>query len=348
MGEVFLEIRNGKNVKQISEKGKYRVTRIETIANGTVNLEKTKWTNDEPNEKDFLQNGDILFSHINSIEHLAKTAIFLGNEKVVHGINLIRLRPNKTKILPLYAIYLFKSDQFISIAKKYAQKAVNQASIKVSDIKQIQIPLPPLEIQKQIVAELDSYQKIIDGARQVIENWKPKIKIDPDWPKVKFQDVCTLEYGASLPKKIRKKGPYPVMGSNGISGFHNEYLIKGPAIIVGRKGSAGEVTWVEENCFPIDTTYYVKLTNPEKTNLKFVYYVLQSLDLTKLKGGAGIPGLNRNDVYEKYRFPLPDIKTQQQIVSEIEKEQKIIDQLKELIKIYEQKIKDKIAEVWGE
>ncbi len=72
---------------------------------------------------------------------------------------------------------------------------------------------------------------------------------------VPFEEVCTLEYGASLPKKNRVDGPYPVMGSNGISGYHSEYLIEGPAIIVGRKGSAGEVSYVESNCFPIDTTY---------------------------------------------------------------------------------------------
>ena len=71
-----------------------------------------------------------------------------------------------------------------------------------------------------------------------------------------FEKICTLEYGASLPKKKRVDGHIPVMGSNGISGYHKEYLIKGPAIIVGRKGSAGEVTYINSDCFPIDTTYY--------------------------------------------------------------------------------------------
>ena len=103
--KISLEIRNGTNVTQIDEPGKYRVTRIQTIANGTVDLNKTKWTNDEPAENYFMESGDILLSHINSYEHLAKTAIIPEtNEKVVHGINLIRFRLNKSIINPNYAI----------------------------------------------------------------------------------------------------------------------------------------------------------------------------------------------------------------------------------------------------
>lgn len=181
-----------------------------------------------------------------------------------------------------------------------------------------------------------------------MENYKPTFKIDSEWEIIEFKKVCTLEYGKSLPKRDRRQGKYPVMGSNGISGYHDEYLIEGPAIIVGRKGSAGEVVWEERNCFPIDTTYYIRLNKPQSTSLKFIYFILKSLKLQNIKNGAGIPGLNRNDVYLKYKIPLPPIEIQQQIVARIENEQKIIDANKELIKIFENKIKDKIAEVWGE
>jgi len=67
-----------------------------------------------------------------------------------------------------------------------------------------------------------------------------------------------------------------------------------------------------------------------------------------LKGGAGIPGLNRQDVYTKHKIPLPPLEIQEQIATEIDKEQKIVEECKKLIAIHEQKIKDKIAEVWGE
>ena len=157
---------------------------------------------------------------------------------------------------------------------------------------------------------------------------------DSHYAMVPFKSVCTLEYGSSLPKKKRADGPYPVMGSNGISGYHDEYLIEGPAIIVGRKGSAGEVVFVETNCFPIDTTYYVKLKDPEHTDIIYFYHLLKTLDLPSLREGAGIPGLNRNDVYEKYRLPMPPLEVQREIVAEIEGYQRVIDGARAVIDSY--------------
>jgi type I restriction enzyme M protein len=145
------------------------------------------------------------------------------------------------------------------------------------------------------------------------------------FPLRRFDEVCTLEYGASLPKEKRVEGPYPVVGSNGITGYHNEYLVEGPAIVVGRKGSAGEVTLIEENCFPIDTTYYVKQTNPAESNARFLFWLLKTLNLPELRGGAGIPGLNRSDVYETHQIPLPPLDVQKEIVAEIERYQKVIN-----------------------
>jgi len=145
------------------------------------------------------------------------------------------------------------------------------------------------------------------------------------FPLRRFEEVCTLEYGASLPKEKRVEGPYPVVGSNGITGYHNEYLVEGPAIVVGRKGSAGEVTLIEKNCFPIDTTYYVKQTNPTESNISFLYWLLKTLNLPELRGGAGIPGLNRTDVYETHQIPLPPLDVQKEIVAEIEGYQKVIN-----------------------
>ena len=161
---------------------------------------------------------------------------------------------------------------------------------------------------------------------------------DSHYAMVPFKSVCTLEYGSSLPKKKRADGPYPVMGSNGISGYHDEYLIEGPAIIVGRKGSAGEVVFVETNCFPIDTTYYVKLKDPEHTDIIYLYHLLKTLDLPSLREGAGIPGLNRNDVYEKYELPMPLLEVQREIAAEIEGYQRVVDGARSVIDNYRPQI----------
>lgn len=182
--KLFESIRNGRNVEQFDEKGKYRVTRIQTISDGTVDLEKTKWTNDNVPEDYFMQEGDILLSHINSIEHLAKTAIFKGiTEPVVHGTNLVRFKPDKDVVVPEFISAIFKSQKFINTAKLFAQKAVNQASLRVSDLKSILIPVPPLSIQNEIVKEIETYANEIEELKnKIIENeQKIKERIEKVW-----------------------------------------------------------------------------------------------------------------------------------------------------------------------
>lgn len=106
------------------------------------------------------------------------------------------------------------------------------------------------------------------------------------------------------------------MGSNGVVGLHHEYLIEGPAIIVGRKGSAGRVNYIKDNCFPIDTTFYVS-HNPKETSLRYIEAILRVLKLEDEAKALGVPGLNRNDVYRK-KVPRPPLKIQTKIVKAIE------------------------------
>lgn len=253
------------------------------------------------------------------------------------------VEPKNREVLdPKYLYYCLDSAKN-EMAK--LMKGAANVSMKVSDLEYFQIPLFSIDEQKRIVEEFKNYYSIISGAKKIIENWKPKINIDPEWKMIDFENVCTLEYGKSLPKKGRKNGEYPVMGSNGRCGFHSEFLIKGPSIIVGRKGSAGEIVWEDGDCYPIDTTYYVKLNN-ENYDLKFLFFILKQLNLQNLKGGAGIPGLNRNDVYREVKFPAVSLEVQKRIVGKIESENIFVDGNKKLIEIYEQKMEDKLKEIW--
>ena len=155
------------------------------------------------------------------------------------------------------------------------------------------------------------------------------VKNNQKWPMIKLGDVCIFEYGKPLKKEDRENGKYPVFGSNGIVGYHNKYLVQGPCIIVGRKGTAGEVTYSENNCFPIDTTFYVELKNTNEYNLKYLYFIMQTLDLKKISSRANVPGLNRNDAY-KIQVPCPPLSEQKKIVgilSEIQRAIEIQDRL---------------------
>jgi type I restriction enzyme, S subunit len=118
-------------------------------------------------------------------------------------------------------------------------------------------------------------------------------EIPEGWDVQRVSDVLTLAYGKSLPAGKRNQGEVPVYGSGGITGFHNEFLINGPAIIVGRKGTVGSLYWEELPCFPIDTVFFVQPVSP----LHYCFYLLQTLPLREMNTDAAVPGLNRENVY---------------------------------------------------
>lgn len=190
------------------------------------------------------------------------------------------------------------------------------------------IPLPPTDIQEKIVEGIEKLETKEGEVKEKIEKYQNKVFTLLDESKsikIKIADILTLEYGKSLPENTRIKGVYPVMGSNGIAGWHNDYLIEGPSIIIGRKGSVGKTTWIEKNSYPIDTTYYVNLLQKEY-NLKILYYTLINQNLESLSEGVGVPGLNRNNVYA-LQITLPPISEQDKIAKEIEE---IEEQIKNL------------------
>ena len=141
-------------------------------------------------------------------------------------------------------------------------------------------------------------------------------KHPPILAQTKFGSIIELTYGKGLTKNSRNgEGKYPVYGSNGIVGFHDRYLIEGPVIVVGRKGAAGIPTYAKDNCWPIDTTYYVK--SSQAYDLKFLYHLIHSLRLNQFDRSTAIPGLNRDDAYD-LDINLPPFNEQQRIVSKLE------------------------------
>ncbi|EMB4685828.1 restriction endonuclease subunit S [Klebsiella pneumoniae] len=119
--------------------------------------------------------------------------------------------------------------------------------------------------------------------------------IPAGWSSQRMSNIATLHYGKALKKTERIDGPYPVYGSGGITGSHNAYLVEGPSIIVGRKGSIGTIYWEDGKFHPIDTVYYV--TSKEEIPLSYLYYLMEILNLPSMNTDAAVPGLNRDNVY---------------------------------------------------
>ena len=108
--------------------------------------------------------------------------------------------------------------------------------------------------------------------------------------------ICEFVYGKPLKAENRRPGNIPVYGANGAIGWHDEALVQGPGIVVGRKVILRVVTWVESDFFPIDTTFFVVPTHP-KTSLYYLCYALTSLNLASFGADSAVPGLNRNIAY---------------------------------------------------
>ena len=121
------------------------------------------------------------------------------------------------------------------------------------------------------------------------------------WEIRKLEDILKLNYGKSLPARKRTPGNVVVYGSGGIAGTHDVALIKGPAVIVGRKGTVGSLYWEDDLVFPIDTVFYVV---PRIGSVLFAYHLLATLPLRDMNTDAAVPGLNRNNAY-RLEFPLP-------------------------------------------
>ncbi len=166
--------------------------------------------------------------------------------------------------------------------------------------------------------------------------------IPENWVWCKLENILNVKYGKGLKKEIREDGEYPVYGSNGIVGFHNQSLTIGPTIIIGRKGSVGKVHYSQTKCWPIDTTYYVDQLS--LIEYSFLYYLLSNIKLEELDKSTAIPGINRNDLYS-ISIPLPPLFEQQRIAEKLEsllgkmKEAKaLLDEIPEIIQNLRQSI----------
>lgn len=231
-------------------------------------------------------------------------------------------------------------------------------------VENFQIPLPPLEVQKEIVAEIDGYQKVINGARAVLDHYRPHIPIHPDWPLVAIGGLVTINNGHVL-TELPKTGEVACIKVSDMNLPENQRQIvtashwlpstkksllpvgsivfpkRGAAIATNKKRITKISCLIDNNCMGLTVLPNSGLDS------NYLFNFLLGFDLSTISNSAGIALINNGDI-NSVLIPLPSLATQQAIVAEIEAEQALVDANRELITRFEKKIQATLARVWGE
>ena len=133
-----------------------------------------------------------------------------------------------------------------------------------------------------------------------------------NWKTYKLEKVATLQRGFDLPNTKRAEGNYPVIAASGFSTWHNEFKVKGPGVTTGRSGTLGQVHFVKDDFWPLNTSLWVK--DFHGNDERFIYYFLKTLNFEEYNSGTSVPTLNRNDVH-KLDVTIPDLQEQKSIAS---------------------------------
>jgi type I restriction enzyme M protein len=360
--------------EKAKDEGDVRFIRITDINERGELKEEAKYIDltDEA-RKYLLYENDILVARTGAT--FGKTLLYSRKEPAVFASFLIRIRLDQSQIIPKYYWSFAQSDIYWRQANSLMTGG-GQPQFNGNALKQIQIPLPPLSIQQEIVAEIEAYQKVIDGARQVVENYKPRITIDPDWKMVELGEVCEIRGGYAFQSSdYVGNGVQLIRMGNVKSMFfdyqnspsylpekyaaqYSNFLLRKGDILISMTGTIGKEDYGNVCRIDIDGHFLLNQRvgkfeiNIDKLDPSFIYYFSNSEQFRRSLFGNSSGGVRQANIsnkgIESIIIPLPPLEIQQQIVAQIEREQALVNASKELIALFEQKIKDRIARVWGE
>ena len=282
--------------------------------------------------------------------------------------NVMGIVPDTSKLL---SDYLFALMQVIDLSI-WASDA-QPPSMRKTVVEEHTIPLPPLEVQREIVVEIEGYQKVIDGARAVVESYRPSIPIDPDWSMVEIKDVCVInprktELGdiegqtevsfvpmADISEHSMDFIPKEIKRLDEVTNSYT-YFVDGDVLLAKvtpcfENGKAGIARNLVGGIGFGSSEYYV-LRPTEKVLPEWVFILVASssfrtVAIPQMTGTGGLQRVPRS-VLENYRIPLPSIEIQRAIITDIKVEQRLINANRELIERFEKKVQKTIARIWGE
>ena len=166
------------------------------------------------------------------------------------------------------------------------------------------------------------------------------------WPTVRLGEILEFKYGRALKKEVRRAGGFSVMGSNGPVGSHDESCTAGSTVVIGRKGSIGEVAYSKEACWPIDTSYFVD-ANCTTQDLRWLFWRLQGLGLNRMNKSAAVPGLNREDAYSVCLM-LPPLPEQRRIAAILDQADELRTKRRRVLELLDDLADATFSEMFGE
>lgn len=314
------------------EKTDFPYVRVTDFKNGTVALNDLRYVTDEIREKikRYVISSDDLYISI------AGTLGLVG--EIPTQLNGALLTENAAKIIFKDCAISDKSFYKFYLNSGEAQDHFHQAKgtgggvpkLALFRIEDTPILAPPLPEQQKIATILSSVDEVIEKTQAQIDKLKdlktgmmqelltkgightefkdsPVGSIPVEWEVERFDSLCVLQRGFDLPVQSRSGGDVPIFGSNGIVGYNNEPKVTGANVITGRSGSIGDVMYFEGDCWPLNTSLYIR--EFYDNHPKFVYYFLHNFDLKRFGTGTGVPTLNRNDVH-LVQIAIPSIDEQ--------------------------------------
>ena len=367
VGEVFE--RSTKTVMPGDLKGPLTYVGLENISQDTGRLVGDTVAENPATIKSLkneFEPGEILYGKLRP--NLNK--VWLSDRGGICSTDIYVIKPKQDDIVPELYAYIFRDRQFNDAVVSQV-KGAQLPRVNWSAIEGLVIPLPPLEVQGEIVAEIESYQRVIDGARQMVASYRPRITSNPDWPMSKLSAVCTVNPPKSevahmdgtvevsfVPMTdIGENTMYfEVQNTKQLQDVGNSYTyFKDDDVLVARvtpcfeNGKAGIAKQLHSGIGFGSSEFYV-LRAHESTTPEWIFLCVATREFRewatpKMTGTGGLQRVPRWAI-DEYEIPLPTLETQRAIVAELDEERAAVDHAQRLATKMEQRINGAIARVW--
>ena len=321
-------------------------------------------------DRKLLKSGDILISTANSLRLLGRTTHVRGvSAPMSFGAFMTVIRASSA-ILDSYLLQCLRTESAYDFFVKNANTTTNISNLNVSTLADFHIPLPPLEVQREIVAEIEGYQKVIDGARAVVENYRPHIAVDPEWPIVPLKDICeinpetvspalafpdqTISYVdiSSVENETGRFLAYSEVASSDAPGRARRGIKNGDVLLSTVRPNLKAFTLLNQvrDRAVASTGFAVLRARADVARPAFILASVRSEravgQMVNMMGKGAYPSINQSDV-SAISIPLPPLHVQEHIVAEIRADQAVVDANRKLIARFEGKIQAAVARVWS-